>query len=224
MKPRHLLAETRTPDGGRLTLYAHDGQFQILLDGRELMHSFTTTSEVEMGERVSRHLRGRPAPRYLIGGLGLGFTLRAVLADLPADGRVTVAELLPAVVDWNRAHLRALNGALLDDPRVEVHTGDVGALLAASEAAAYDGILLDVDNGPTAMVQANNAALYEDPSLQRLKRALRPGGQIAFWSASADAAFAKRLRRTGFAIEAVPTRAYPAAKRPSYIVYYAVAR
>lgn len=221
MKPQIKLAETQTPDGGRLVLYVHDGEYRILLNGRELMHSFTTASEVEMGERVAERFSGLSSPRYLIGGLGLGFTLRAVLERLPPDGRVEVAELLPEVVAWNRAFMWDLNGALLEDPRVTVYEGDVGRLLAEAGPASYDGILLDVDNGPVAMVQADNARLYGDAGLERLKTVLRPGGQIAFWSASADRPFAQRLKRAGFHFEAVPTKAYPAAKRSYYVIYYA---
>jgi spermidine synthase len=184
------------------------------------MHSFTTTSEVEMGERVAHHLAAHPVPRYLIGGLGLGFTLKAVLNRLPPDGRVVVAELLPAIIEWNRTHLHGLNGALLEHPQVEIREGDVNQLLRDSPADHFDGILLDIDNGPVAMVQADNAALYTRQGIELLRRVLAPGGQIAFWSASPDAAFIRRLQQSGCTFEAVPTRAYPGAKRAQYVIYY----
>jgi len=219
MKPNILLAETKTPDGAILTLREHDGHFKISLNGDELMHSFTTRSEAEMGTRVAERYSGNRAPRFLIGGLGLGFTLRAVIEHLPAGGRVDVAELLPEVVSWNRDFLQGLNGSLLEDPRVRIHLGDVADLL--NVAGRYDGILLDVDNGPTPMVASENRRLYEAAGLARIAAALRPGGTAAFWSARTDPAFEKRLRKTGFQVDAVPTKAYPSAKRARYVVYYA---
>ena len=140
---------------------------------------------------------------------------------LPPEGRIEVAELLPEVVAWNRQFLQELNGGLLDDPRVSVHEGDVVKLLDASPEDAYDAILLDVDNGPTAMVQADNGKLYEARGLTHLRKILRPGGILAFWSASPDSAFEGRLRQAGFKVEAVPTKAYPAARRATYLIYYA---
>lgn len=221
MKPTVKLAEVRTAEGKRLTLYTHDRQFTILLDNRELMHSVATASESLMGERVGDFHGDRATPRYLIGGLGLGFTLRAVLERLPPGGEVVVAELIPEVVEWNRTFMQDLNGSCLDDPRVTVHVGDVGPLLAASEPASWDGILLDVDNGPTAMVQAANIRLYGRGGLERVKQVLRPGGRVIYWSANADKGFEQRLRRTGFAVEALPAKAYAAAKRPTYMLYVA---
>jgi len=219
MKPTILLAETKTPDGDTLTLHEHDGEFKISLNGDELMHSFTARSEAEMGTRIAERYARDSAPRFLIGGLGLGFTLRAVVDLLPARGRVDVAELLPEVVVWNREFLRGLNGDLLEDPRVQVHVGDVADFL--TEPGRYDGILLDVDNGPAAMVAAANSRLYDRPGLDRIRAALRVGGTTAFWSARPDGAFEKRLRQTGFQVDAVPTKAYPSAKRARYVVYYA---
>ena len=221
MKPRILLAETTTPDGGRLALYAHDGHYKILLNNRELMHSYSTSSEVEMATHTASHFTEVAKPRYLIGGLGLGFTLRALLQSLPPAGQVEVVELLPEVVAWNREFLRDLNGALLDDPRVGVYEGDVVQHLRNSEQARYDAVLLDIDNGPTAMVQADNQSLYTARGLAHLRTLLRPGGLVAFWSAAADVDFERRLRQCGFAVEAVPTKAYPAARRAAYMIYYA---
>lgn len=220
MKPRIQLAEATTPDGGSLTLYAHDGQYKILLEGRELMHSFSTYSEYEMGVKVASQITETTAPRYLVGGLGLGYTLKALLKDLPAIGSVTVAELLPAVVEWNRTHLRELNGALLDDPRVIMHTCDVIDLLSKATPDGYDGILLDIDNGPTAMVQAGNQRLYSPAGLALIKEVLAPGGIVAFWSASRDKEFEQRLQNSDLIYDAVPTKAYGAARRDTYMIYY----
>lgn len=221
MKPRQQLAEIQTPQGQRLALYAHDGHYQIRLDGRELMNSFVHASEVELGARLREYLSERETPRVLIGGLGLGFTLRAVLEWLPTGGSVVVAELFPAVIEWNRIFLGELNGQCLDDARVEVFTGDVAELLTTSPAASWDGVLLDVDNGPVPMVAQGNARLYERDGLQRLKTVLRPGGVAAFWSANDDRPFLKRLRQAGYGVDAVPAKAYPGAKRANHVIYFA---
>lgn len=221
MKPTIQLAEVRTRGGKRLALYAHDGEFTILVDGHELMHSCATASESLMGTRIGEHFPDHASPRYLIGGLGLGFTLRAVLDHLPPDGRVAVAELLPEVVVWNRSFMRDLNGLCLEDPRVSVFEGDVAQLLNGSDSDHWDGIMLDVDNGPTAMVQTENNRLYDRGGIECVKRVLRPGGRVIYWSASPDKGFEQRLRKAGFKVEAVPAKAYAQAKRPSYMLYLA---
>lgn len=215
------LAETVTPDGGQLELYTYEGNYKILLDGLELMHSVTANSEVEMGLRMAERLRECRAPHYLIGGLGMGFTLRAILKNLPPDGLVEVAELLPEVVRWNREYMCELNGALLDDPRVMVHETDVACLLADCLPGTYDGILLDVDNGPVPIVHGDNIQLYSEEGLEWIKHALRPGGQVAFWSAEAEPRFRRRLVRRGFAVEEVPTKAYPESEQSDYLLYFA---
>jgi len=223
MKPHVKLAEAVAPGGGRLTLHEHDGTFCIRINGQVLMDSSATASETLLGElAVSRPLAAiNPAPRILVGGLGLGFTLRRVLEGVGRYACVVVAELIPAVVAWNRTHLRALNGALLDDPRVELVGDDVGALLDRAPAASFDVVLLDVDNGPVAMVQAANRGLYSRAGLGRLAAILRPGGRAAIWSASRDDAFADRLAAGGFAVEAVPARTHAASRRPAHIIYVA---
>lgn len=221
MKPRILLAEATTPEGGRLTLHVHDGAYKILLNNQELMHSVLTYSETEMGKQVAARLQECEAPRYLVGGLGLGFTLKALHETLPLGGHITVAELIPEIVAWNRELMRELNGSLLDDPRVTVHTGDVVELLETAAPASYEGVLLDVDNGPAAMVQTGNDKLYSLVGLTRIREVLVPGGTVAFWSAFHDKDFEKRLRKCGFEVEGVPTKTHPTAKRPSYMIYYA---
>lgn len=223
MKPHLRLAEAPTPGGGRLTLHGHDGRFCIRINGQILMDSSATDSETLLGElAVNRPLAAlEAAPRLLIGGLGLGFTLRRVLEGVGPDARVIVSELIPAVVEWNRSHLRGLNGALLDDPRVEIVPTDVAELILRSPVAHYDSVLLDVDNGPVAMVQKENRGLYSRAGIGRLAAMLRPGGRAAIWSASRDDAFADRLSAGGFAVEAVPARTYATARRPAHIIYVA---
>lgn len=219
MKPTVLLAETRTPDGARLTLHEHDGSFCIRLDGQDLMHSVTSASEILLGELAAEPLAAHRAGRVLIGGLGLGYTLKAVLAKAGPKAVVEVGELMPEVVEWNRSHMAALNGQLLADPRVQVRLGDVVATITRARPASYDAILLDVDNGPVPMVRAGNVRLYGPAGLATLKSRLRPGGRLAIWSAAPDHTFEARLRAAGFEAKAVPARLFPTAKRSAYVIY-----
>ncbi|TVR52784.1 MAG: spermine synthase [Puniceicoccaceae bacterium] len=185
------------------------------------MNTRNSASELELGERGCERLAGLAEPRILIGGLGLGFTLRAVLESVGPDARVIVAELMPAVIEWNRRFLENVNGRLLEDPRVEVRCEDVFATLAALGAEACDAIVLDIDNGPTPMVQQTNRRLYGRSGLGLLKDALKATGRLAIWSAARDGAFENRLERAGFRLQVVPAKAYPGAKRPSCTLYLA---
>lgn len=223
MKPHVKLAEAPAPGGGRLTLHEHDGAFCIRINGQILMDSSATASETLLGDlAVDRPLAAMNAsPCILIGGLGLGFTLRRVLAGVGPGARVVVAELIPEVVAWNRAFLRPLNGALLDDSRVALVEGDVGTLIHRASPASFDVVLLDVDNGPVAMVQDDNRAIYSRAGIGRIAASLRPGGRVAIWSASRDDAFADRLAACGFAVETVPARTWAGAKRPAHVIYVA---
>lgn len=221
MKPNIKLAETRMPDGARLTLHSHDGSFCIRLDGRDLMHSLTAASELLLGDLATAPFARAAAPRILIGGLGLGFTLRRVLEKTGPHALVHVAELMPEVVEWNRTFMAGLNGALLKDLRVKIIIEDVGVVLERAGRAPYDAILLDVDNGPAAMVLPGNTRLYDNRGLQKLGQALKPGGRIALWSAGIDRAFAKRFAAAGFKVEAVPARLHATSKSSSYMIYVA---
>jgi spermidine synthase len=205
------------PDGGELRLARRGEEFSIRLDGAELMNSRLTGSEEALAALACARLAGRPRPRVLIGGLGMGFTLRAALAALPADARVTVAELLPCVVDWARGPMAELFAGCLDDPRVRIDIGDVGRCYAG--APAWDAILLDVDNGPEGLTQAANDALYGAAGLARARRALSPGGVFAVWSEKPDAAFAARLARAGFRVEEARVRAHRGASGRRHVVW-----
>lgn len=221
MKPRRALAEAFTPEGRRLVLSEHDGAFVVSLNGQELMHERAHASEVLLGRLGVAELETREAARVLVGGLGLGFTLRHVLAGLTAHAVVEVVELIPAVVAWNRSFLRGLNGECLDDPRVTVITEDVGKVIRMAAPGTYDRVLLDVDNGPVAMVAAGNEGLYSVAGLRAMRRALQPAGRAVFWSAGPDAAFVDRLKQAGFEVEAVPAKVHEKAKRSAYVLYVA---
>lgn len=219
LKPRIKLAESNTPDGGTLALFEHDGAFSIFLDGKELMHSKVSASEELLGQVGVKHIDHGQAGRVLIGGLGLGFTLRSVLEALGSAGQVEVVELLPAVIEWNRTHMRELNGMCLDDSRVRTLNEDVSKLIRETSADSYDAILLDVDNGPVAMVARGNASLYTDDGIESLLRALKPGGRLAIWSAGKDQKFENRLRKSRIQFEAIPAKVHKGAKRSALVIY-----
>lgn len=221
MKPQITLAEAHTAEGARLTLHSHDGRFSIRLNGKELMNSAATASEVALGELATENLTKAMPARILVGGLGMGFTLQGVLAKVGAHAVVHVAELVPAVIEWNRTHLAGLNGALLADPRVKVLTEDVRSLIARSAHQPYDAILLDIDNGPSAMVQSGNAKVYDLRGIARIAHALKPGGRVAIWSSGADKAFESRLSNSGFDVKATPVRKHATAKSTTYMIYVA---
>lgn len=219
MKPHLQLASATTPDGATLTLHAHDRTFSIRLNGRELMHSSMSESERVLGALTAERLPPRSESRVLVGGLGLGFTLRALLDRVGRTTAVEVAELVPAIVDWNRGPLAALHGGCLDDARVQVFTGDVFDRLTRSAPAGYDAIALDIDNGPTAMVQRANARLYDPRGIAMLARVLKPGGRLVVWSAGPDRAFERRLRAAGFRTQVVPARSHAGAKQEAVTLF-----
>jgi spermidine synthase len=208
----HAVAET--PDGTPLSLNQYGDEWIIRARSEDLMSSRMHGSEQEMA-RLARS--DRPDAQVLVGGLGMGFTLRAALENLPPGGWVTVAELVPAVVEWNRGPLGPLAGHPLRDARVKVAIGDVLPLLRANPGF-WDVILLDVDNGPDAFTQASNASLYGPEGLKRTRMALRPGGVVAWWSAYDAPEFPKRLQRAGFQAEARQVRAH-GGKGARHVIY-----
>ncbi len=206
MIPRELLGTAQIPGGGELRLYRHNRDFMILLDRNELMSSRMAGSEEALATMSYARIADCKTPHMLIGGYGMGFTLRTALGALPAGAIVTVAELVPEIIAWARGPMQELAAGCLGDPRVRLVQGDVAELIRASHGA-YDAILLDVDNGPDGLVRDANDLLYSEQGLRAAKAALRPGGVLAIWSAAKDDAFARRLKRAGFAVEEVAVRA-----------------
>ena len=192
-------------NGGELRLYQHGGHYSIRADGTELMTSHVYESEEALATLACQRIGVRKRVRLLVGGLGMGYTLAAALKRLRPDAEVVVAELVPAVVRWNREHIGHLAGFPLDDPRVRVHEGDVAELLRHAREA-YDAILLDVDNGPEGLTRAANDWLYGTAGLHSAQRALREDGVLAVWSATPDHVFPQRLRAAAFEVEEVGPR------------------
>ncbi len=220
MKPRVKLAESDFP-GGRIALIEHDGAHSISVNGQELMHSRSHASESLLGSLGVARLNREEGGRVLIGGLGLGFTLKEALASIGDATMVEVAELIPEVIEWNRTHLIDLNGSLLDDPRVVVRSTDVTRLLREAKANTYDAILLDLDNGPVAMVSKSNASLYSRNGVRSICKALKQDGRIVVWSAGHDQRFENHLRQAGLSVEVIPAKARENAKSASYLLYVA---
>ncbi|WP_319519422.1 hypothetical protein [uncultured Martelella sp.] len=205
-------------EAATLRLKQRGTEFSIMLGSNELMNSRLYGSEEALAELAAERIAGRKAPAVLIGGLGMGFTLRAALAVLPADARIVVAELVPAVVTWARGPMADVFKGALDDPRVEVVTGDVTALIARSKGA-FDAILLDVDNGPDGLTRSSNDRLYSLSGLAAAKAALKKAGVLAVWSAHPDDKFTARMKKSGFATEAVSVRANAKKRGARHVVW-----
>ena len=184
-----------SPDGTRLELVEHDGEYIIKADDLPLMLTRVHFSEVQLARVVCQRLK--PGARVMIGGLGLGYTLRSVLDLLPADGKAMQVELVPEVIEWNRGPLAKFADHPLDDPRTDLVEGDVAQVIRNARNE-FDAILLDVDNGPSTFVDERNAWLYCDDGLQAIRRALKPSGNVAIWSASDEPKFPRRMRSNGF--------------------------
>jgi spermidine synthase len=200
------LATAQVPGGGELRLMRRGEEFSIRLGANELMNSRLGGSEEALATLACQKLAGRPRPRVLIGGLGMGFTLRAALKVFGDDAVIEVAELVPEVIDWGRGAMAGLFADSLTDPRVSILQRDVGELIRAA-AGRYDAILLDVDNGPEGLSRPANDQLYDPRGLAAARAALRERGVLAVWSSAPDDDFTRRLRRGGFAVNEVPVRA-----------------
>jgi spermidine synthase len=206
MIPWVVLDTVQVPGGGELRLKRRGAEFAIMLGSEELMNSRLSGSEEALATIACGRIRDRKSPRVLIGGLGMGFTLRAALAALGPDAAVVVAELVPAVVAWAKTSMAEIFGESMRDSRVSIRETDVGEVIR-SGASAFDAILLDVDNGPEGLTRKTNDALYELKGLGAARMALRPGGVLAVWSAKPNPKFTWRLRKAGFGVEEVSARA-----------------
>ena len=206
LKPWELIAEARTPDGTLLSLTRRDTELVIMAAGKILMSSRMHGSEEAMAEMACKRLPSLAGACVLLGGLGLGYTLRATLDLLPPDATVVVSELMPAIVEWHHGPLGALADHPTADRRVRIEVKDVIAMLRSSERC-FDAVLLDIDNGPEAFTESSNAGLYNDRGLATIRAALKPGGMLAVWSAWEDRRFEQRLKYAGFAVEVERVRA-----------------
>ena len=220
MIARQHLATAFVPGGEELRLYSHDRDFMILLKRDELMSTRMRGSEEALAVQTIARLGERVAPRLLIGGYGMGFTLRAALAALDDKAHVTVAELVPEIVEWARGPMAELTAGCLDDPRVSLEVCDVADAIHAT-TASWDAILLDVDNGPDGLVRAANDRIYSPAGLAAARRSLRPGGVLAVWSAAPDAGFTRRLRSAKFVVEEVSISARANGKGPRHVIWFA---
>ncbi len=220
MNPLEVLGETTTPDGTDLKLTRRGHEYIILANGKSLMWSRTHGSEEALATFACRQARKVEQPCVLVGGLGMGFTLRATLDSLPPDATVIVVELVPAVVDWNRGPLGPLAGHPLKDKRVQVHLGDVADTLDSTRNQ-FDAVLLDVDNGPAAFTSSENTRLYNDKGLAAARTSLKPGGVLAIWSAREDRKFVQRLYYCGFRVEVEGVRARLKKGGPRHTIFLA---
>jgi spermidine synthase len=220
MKVRELLATAQVPGGEELRLFRRDRDYMIVLDRNELMNSRMSGSEEQLATLTIARLANRTNPRVLIGGYGMGFTLRAALAMLPAKASVVVAELVPEIIAWARGPMAELTAGCLDDPRVSVVEGDVAQVMGAAHGS-YDAILLDVDNGPDGLTRAGNDGLYSAAGLAAAKAALVRGGILAIWSAGDDPAFTLRLNANGFVATTTKVRARSNGKGAQHTIWLA---
>lgn len=220
MQPRELLGTAQVPGGEELRLFRRGGDFMIVLQRNELMNSRMSGSEEALATMSCDRLQGRQGVHMLIGGYGMGFTLRAALARLGAADKVTVAELVPEIIAWAKGPMAQLAAGCLDDPRVSVAMQDVAVTIADADNR-YDAILLDVDNGPDGLTHPGNDRLYSMDGLSRARKALRPGGVLAIWSAGSDDAFTRRLRAGRFLVDEVVVRARGNGKGPRHVIWFA---
>ncbi|MDE1466181.1 spermidine synthase [Aurantiacibacter sp. D1-12] len=223
MLPREEIATAKIPGGDTLTLVSHGRDHIIMLGRNELMGTRMQYSEEQLAVLTLERLE-KPAPRMLIGGYGMGFTFRAALANLPEGGSVTVAEVVPEILEWAEGPLSHITGDCLKDPRGEVILADVAALVDDAidgTTAPYDAILMDVDNGPDGIVRDGNERLYTRTGIARMRDALNPGGLIAIWSAADDHKFTRRLMDAGLDVKVETVRARPNNKGPRHTIWFA---
>ena len=226
MTPRILIDTASIPGGADMQLFSRGDDFMIVVDRNELMSTRMNGSEIALATLALERIAGVKAPKVLIGGYGMGFTLRAVLGAVGPGAVVTVAELVPEIIAWARGPMVTVAAGCLDDPRVVVVEGDVADVIRANgfEGGGFDAILLDVDNGPDGLVRAENDRLYAPRGLAVAKAALTPGGVLAVWSAGPDAKFVRRLGAAGFAVEEIAVKARTNGKGPRHVIWFATVR
>jgi len=223
MKPRELVGTARVPQGEELRLFRRGDDYMIVTGRNELMNSRMSGSEEALATMTCARLGGRAAPHLLVGGYGMGFTLRAAVGVLPGRARVAVVELVPEILEWARGPMAALTAGCLDDRRVDVVERDVADVIRQS-ASAFDAILLDVDNGPDGLTRGANDRLYSKAGLAAARDALTAGGILSVWSAAPDPAFARRLSQAGFSVEEVSVRARSNGKGARHTIWFAQRR
>lgn len=226
MKPNVKLAESKMPDGTHYSLHQHDGEFFLKFNGRELMSTALTFSErmlANLGcEALLAGSPSRPAhPKVLIGGLGLGFTLKRTLELIGSPATVDVAELMPPLIEWNRTYLVEHNGPLLEDPRTNIIQGDLFDIVSGKKPGSYDSLLLDIDNTPDDLITSRNFRLYTPEFLQKLKKAVTPKGRIAYWLAEPAPKFKKLLFKAGFKIEEHASKPHERTRRSRHCLLVA---
>lgn len=219
MTPREVIGVAEVPGGEPLRLVRHGRDFIIMLERNELMSSRMSGSEEALAEMTLDRLSDPANARLLIGGYGMGFTLRAALRRLGPKGWACVVELVPGIIEWARGPMAELADGCLDDPRTQLVMGDVGAEIARSRGS-WEAILLDVDNGPDGLTRDANDGLYTMRGLEKARTALAPGGVLAVWSAGPDPAFSRRMRDAGFAVEEVQVRARQNGKGPRHVIWF----
>jgi spermidine synthase len=207
LKKWNLIDQSLTPEGKAISLHEHDGTYSIRIDSAELMSTRRHASEDRIAELACADLKIKRHAHVLIGGLGMGFTLKSALSVLAPDAAVVVAEILPAIISWNRNTAFPLGSAAMADPRVTIRTQDVVEVIRAAPGT-FDSIILDVDNGPAALTDSGNARLYSEAGLRLTRASLKPGACVGYWSAAPSPPFEKMLARAGFTVEVHRCRAH----------------
>ena len=226
MKPYLKIAESTMPDGTHYSLHKHDGKIYLKYNGFELMSTALTSSDQMLADIGCQSLlegkASRPAhPKILIGGLGLGFTLKRTLELVGNPATVDVAELMPPLIEWNRTHLVEFNGPLLEDPRTSIIQGDLFDIVSSKKPGFYDALLLDIDNTPDDLITSGNARLYSPGFLEKLRKVITPQGGIAYWLSEPAPKFKKLLFKSGFAVEEFASKPHEKSKRSRHCILLA---
>ncbi len=226
MKPYLKIAESTMPDGTLYSLHKHDGKIYLKYNGNELMSTAMTFSEQQLAEIGCQSLLvgnpTRPAhPKVLIGGLGLGFTLKRTLELVGSPATVDVAELMPPLIEWNRTYLVEFNGPLLEDPRTVIIQGDLFDIVSKTQPGSYDALLLDIDNTPDDLITSGNARMYSPGFLEKLRGVITPQGCVAYWLSEPAPKFKKLLLKAGFAVEEFASRPHERSKRSRHCLLLA---